>query len=133
MQRYARQTKLAGVGEPGQLRIANARVDVPFDGLAGEVAARYLAGAGVGRLRVRDVRIAEAASAVDPAVAVDVIAGAHAQAFPAGVTASTFLRDPAAQAVERGARFALDTLRAIIDGGCGSQEHERDREPRDPS
>lgn len=115
MQRYARQTKLAGVGEPGQLRIASAQIDVPLDGLAGAVAARYLAGAGVGRLRVRDSRIADAARAVDPAVAVDLFASAVPEEGP---PAASPLRDPAAQAVERGARFALDALRAVIDGGA---------------
>jgi hypothetical protein len=115
MHRYARQTKLAGVGEPGQLRIASARVDVPLDGLAGEVAARYLAGAGVGRLCVRDARIAAAARAVDPAVSVEVSASS-----PPAVAVASPLRDPSAQAVERGARFALDALRAAIDGGGAS-------------
>jgi hypothetical protein len=125
MHRYARQTKLAGVGEPGQLRITNARVDVPLDGLAGEVAARYLAGAGVGRLCVRDSRIAAAARAVDPAVSVEVTASsspAASRAFRAGGDAvgASPLRDPSAQAVERGARFALDALRAVIEGGVAS-------------
>jgi len=133
MQRYARQTKLAGVGEPGQLRIANARIDVPFDGLAGEVAARYLAGAGVGRLRVRDEQIAEAARAVDPAIAVDLIGGTHASPAAGVSPASSFLRDPAALAVERGSRFALDALRAVIDGGESRDRESRDREPREPS
>jgi hypothetical protein len=115
MHRYARQTKLAGVGESGQLRIANARVDVPLDGLAGEVAARYLAGAGVGHLCVRDSRIAAAARAVDPTVSVEVTASS-----PLASVGASPLRDPSAQAVERGARFALDALRAAIDGGGAS-------------
>jgi hypothetical protein len=112
MHRYARQTKLSGVGEPGQLRIANARIDVPLDGLAGEVAARYLAGAGVGRLRVRTARIAAAARSVDPAVFVDV-----SESLPPAVIGPSTLQDRSAQDVERGARFALDALRAVIEGG----------------
>ena len=69
--RYSRQTKLAVVGQAGQARIA-AAVASAGDGLAGWVAARYLAGAGVGQLRVGSEPIAQAARAVDDSVRVEV-------------------------------------------------------------
>ncbi len=69
--RYSRQTKLAAVGPAGQARVA-ASVVSAGDGLAGWVAARYLAGAGVGELRVGSEAIARAARAMDGSVRVEV-------------------------------------------------------------
>jgi len=114
MDRHARQIKLVEVGGAGQARIGAARVDVPDSGLAGEVAARYLAGAGVGRIRVRAERIAAIARAIDPAISVEVI---HAgEADLRGLGEASDLHDSAAQAVERGARFALAALRDALGG-----------------
>jgi molybdopterin/thiamine biosynthesis adenylyltransferase len=68
--RYARQVAVAGVGAPGQARIAAARVEVDGDGFDAEVAALYLAGAGVGRLRVA-ARVAVACRALNTAIEVE--------------------------------------------------------------
>src|SRR5271168_2888957 len=103
MNRHSRQVRLAEVGPRGQSRLAAASVDIGVEGLSGEVAARYLAGAGVGRLRLRSAALASAALAVDstvrtevdPDLALDVQEGAFD------------LRDPVARDLARGARAAL--------------------------
>jgi hypothetical protein len=103
------------VGAAGQERIAAATVEVRADGLAGEVAARYLAGAGVGCLRVHDGALAAAAAAIDPSVRVEQ-AGASPAPGPSSTDESCGFRDPLARDVARGAREALRTLRALIEG-----------------
>jgi hypothetical protein len=70
--RYSRQTKLAAVGQGGQARISAATASAG-DGLSGWVAARYLAGAGVGELRVGSEAIARAAREMDDAVRVEIV------------------------------------------------------------
>jgi len=111
MDRHSRQAGLAEVGGIGQARIARARVDVCAGGLAGDVAARYLAGAGVRGLRVRNASIASAARAVDPEVEVTVAA------LDADDTADGFdLRDPTARELARGSRLALDAVVSAIRG-----------------
>src|SRR5450432_2955816 len=50
--RFARQLALPEVGPAGQERLGAARAVVVGDGLAAETAARYLAAAGVGALRI---------------------------------------------------------------------------------
>ena|SRR5450432_1300723 len=122
MDRHDRQARLAEIGAAGQSAIAAATVDVETDGLAAEVAARYLAGAGVGCLRVSDRAVAAAAGSIDPAVRVEIVAGGHARPSSDGapVTAtddpSLALRDPCAREVARGAREALRALRCILEG-----------------
>ena len=74
MDRHSRQSKLVEVGATGQARIARAVVDVGLDGLAGLVAVGYLAGAGVGSVRVREGRQGEVARAVDARVQGEVVA-----------------------------------------------------------
>ena len=79
MDRYARQARLAEVGVAGQERILRTFADVPLDGAAGDVAARYLGGAGVASFRVRDGSIARQPGGsrralivvVDPTLAVE--------------------------------------------------------------
>ena len=110
MDRHDRQRRLAEVGEPGQARIRGATVDVCLGGAAGEVAARYLAGAGVGRLRVRDARVGEAAKAVDPAVAVEVVPELEGM----GQEEDLGVLHPDAQDLARGATAALAALRGIL-------------------
>jgi hypothetical protein len=111
MDRHDRQSRLAEVGSAGQARIGAATVDVRLEGLAAEIATRYLAGAGVGRLRVRDRALADVATSIDPGVRVDVVApgAAHSDAVPA-------LRDPEAREAARGAREALRVLRSLVEG-----------------
>ena len=108
--RHARQARLAEVGARGQERICRACVEVPFAGFAGEVAARYLAGAGVGALRVGEASLAAAARAVDPAVNVEM---APTPAVPDPFDPG--LRHDAARELARGARWALEVLRAAVE------------------
>jgi sulfur carrier protein ThiS adenylyltransferase len=112
MDRYGRQSRLAEVGPSGQARLRESVVDVRADGLAAQVASRYLAGAGVGRLRVRDSAVADSARAVDPSVVVDV------EADLAAPTVEGFdLRHPAARDVAAGAASALRALRSVLGVG----------------
>lgn len=115
MDRHDRQARLADVGAAGQARIAAATVELQADGLAGEVAARYLAGAGVGCLRVRDRALAAAAAAIDPSVRVEVTGTSRAGRASSTDDSSGF-RDPSARDVARGAREALRTLRGLLEG-----------------
>lgn len=111
MDRHARQTRLDGVGAAGQARIARTRVDVGLDGLAADVAARYLAGAGVERVRVRTAALGDGARAIDAAVQVEVAA----QVDPSPESdASLDLRDPVAREAARGALLALRVLREAL-------------------
>jgi hypothetical protein len=110
MNRHGRQMRLAGVGPHGQAMIQRARIDVPLSGLAAEVAVRYLAGAGVGLLRVREPRLVEIAKAIDPFTVVEVDARIAAS-DPPGPFA---LVDSASREVARGAHFALTGLRAVL-------------------
>lgn len=111
MDRHDRQSRLAEVGSAGQARIGAATVDVRLEGLAAEIATRYLAGAGVGRLCVRDRALADAATSIDPGVRVEVRdpGAAHDDATPD-------LRDPEAREAARGARQALRVLRSLVEG-----------------
>jgi hypothetical protein len=112
MNRHGRQMLLAEVGAAGQARIASALAQVPGDGVAALVAARYLAGAGVGRILVRSAALAAAAARVDAALPIQVD-----PLLPAAAADNAFdLRDPAARAVASGARTALRILRGILDG-----------------
>jgi hypothetical protein len=114
MSRHARQVALKEVGLSGQTRIRATTVEVPLEGLAAEIAVRYLAGAGVGRLRVRDARLAEIVKETDPSVAVAV------DDQPSGVEPVDVLglgNGPAGD-LARGAHAALRALRAAIEHGA---------------
>ena len=67
IRRYGRQIVLREVGGRGQERLRAATVRA-----ASELAALYLAGAGVGRILVGSAAIAEAARALNPLVTVEV-------------------------------------------------------------
>ncbi len=110
MDRHTRQTRLVEVGPSGQTRLEGTQVDVALAGLAAHVAVRYLAGAGVGHLRVREAALDEAARAVDPAVEVAVD-----PSLPAQEGEAFDLRDPAAREVAAGAVAALRAVRAALD------------------
>jgi hypothetical protein len=110
MDRHARQIGLAGVGREGQARIARASVDVGLDGFAGDVAARYLAAAGVARVRVRTEELAQGPRAIDRGVRVEVEAG-----LDAAPAEALELHDPSALELARGALFALRALRVATD------------------
>jgi hypothetical protein len=114
--RFGRQSKLAEVGAAGQERIARSEVDLGLEGLAGDVAVRYLAGAGVGRLRVRDERLGRAARDVDPHLVVEVAqrAGGSVEDDAPEFLGRLDLRNKAARDVAIGAYTALRALRRSL-------------------
>ena len=114
MDRHTRQIRLADVGPEGQRRIARAVVDVPGQGLAAEVAARYLAGAGVAALRVQDGAVAAAARGVDSAVRITIDPALPGADETAAAEALAHLADPAARAVAEGSLLALAALRLAL-------------------
>src|SRR5579859_7765364 len=114
MDRYVRQMRLIEVGAEGQARLARARVEIRVGGLAGEVAARYLAGAGIGSLRVSDPACADAARAIDPTVRIEPLSRCEASA-PREELA---LADPSARDLARGSLLALRAVRAALDGSA---------------
>ncbi|HEX8794500.1 MAG TPA: hypothetical protein VF765_26325 [Polyangiaceae bacterium] len=108
--RHTRQVRLAEVGADGQGRIARATVDVHGRGLAAQVAARYVAGAGVARLRVGDDAVAAAARGIDAAVAVEVVPSLAVERADAPAE----LVDPTARALGAGALAALRAIREAL-------------------
>jgi hypothetical protein len=109
--RHTRQSRLAEVGEEGQARLARAAIAVRGDGFAGAVEARYLAGAGVGIVRVAEAAHEAAARAVDPTVTIERAgASGDSRATPLDVLSL----EPAAGDVALGAWRALDSLRSTI-------------------
>ena len=132
MDRHGRQSRLAELGAAGQARIARASLEVPLDGLAAWVAARYLAGAGVARLRVRDAATAQAARGVEPRVEVVVDPGLRSKRneqeggkagsgvesplapFPPSRLPVQFT-DPVARDLAEGAHEALRLLRSVLE------------------
>jgi hypothetical protein len=140
--RYSRQTRLAEVGETGQARLAAGHVFVVADGLAGEVQARYLAGAGVGTLHVLHEGPARAASQVNVDVDVDVNGDGDVNGLSSPspspspspststststtTTTSTIsgfgIRDEAAREVALGAWRALHDIRALLGVESGTE------------
>lgn len=104
------------MGAGGQARIARASLEVPLEGLAARVAARYLAGAGVARLRVRDAATAEAARAVDPRVEVVVDPALLTERNEReGGRLPVPFTDPAARDLAAGAYEALRLLRGVLE------------------
>jgi hypothetical protein len=142
--RHARQLVL--VGDLGQARLAAAAVVVDGDGLGSEVAALYLAGAGVGRVDVApslvanvraqdpEVVVTSARARADARLALHVDAGGvdarggptlgapHA-AGGAGSSRDVFvgaLEDPLGDPVGLGAELARRALLAILGLGGAS-------------
>jgi hypothetical protein len=123
MTRHGRQSRLAEVGSAGQGQIAASTAEVPLDGLAAEVATRYLAGAGVACVRVREPALAAIASSIDPAVRAEVVTSSPAArpARAADARDALEFHDPSAREVARGAREALWALRVMLGhDGCMS-------------
>jgi hypothetical protein len=114
--RHSRQTRLREIGESGQAKIAAASVEVRGSGVAAEVEARYLAGAGVRELRVGDARVASSAQAIDASLAVVVDASLASNADDArdGALSAFGIRDASARAVATGAHRALVSLRRAL-------------------
>ena len=59
MNRFARQVSLAEIGKAGQVRLANAAVLIVGAGGLGSPAMQYLAGAGIGHIRIVDPDLVE--------------------------------------------------------------------------
>ena len=112
MSRHARQIRLAEVGKDGQARIAGATVAVPLSSAEARVAVRYLAGAGVGVLRVSSALLVDEARAVDPCARVE-IAMTSGERWLGSADPFADL-DPAAGDVARGAAFALAEIRGAL-------------------
>jgi hypothetical protein len=112
--RHSRQGRLAEVGEEGQRRIALAEAAVRGRGVAAKVEARYLAGAGLGRLVVDDEPVATTARDVDAQSTVTVTVGV---AVPDPDPDPAWCHDlhPAARAVATGAHRALRVLRDALE------------------
>jgi hypothetical protein len=114
--RYTRQARLVEVGENGQARLAKGDVSVRGAGLSASIEARYLAGAGVGLLRVKGEAQAIAARAIDASVRVVIEAGDAADegAKDRGSPLNDLPLDPDAREVALGAWRALDALRGLL-------------------
>jgi len=106
--RYTRQERLVEVGTRGQERLSGLRVRVAGSGLAAEVEALYLAGAGVTTLEVDSEQVAAAARGINPEV--DVAVGSS---LSPSTGTSMELRAGASEVAE-GALRALITLRAAL-------------------
>jgi hypothetical protein len=131
--RHTRQVRLPEVGTEGQERLGQAAVSLASRGLAGEVAVRYVVGAGVGRVTVVQEDLVAVAKRVDGRVQVQPVQGPRIQGKagqshgiePAaehddGGHSSTGLplpmgfEDEAPRAVAEGAYEALVCLRNIL-------------------
>ncbi len=115
--RHSRQARLADVGEAGQARIASRVFAISGRGVAGDVEARYLAGAGVAGLAVASVAVAASAREVDAEVRIEPLdlddrAGydVDADRLPSALG----IDDPSAHAVALGAYRALVKLRRVL-------------------
>ena len=110
LDRHARQTRLTGVGAVGQARLARASVEVRLDGFAADVAARYLAGAGIGSVRVRSEEATGGARAIDASLRVEVDPSLVVEVDAVDLDA------PSASDLARGAMCALRAIRAALEG-----------------
>lgn len=113
MERFDRQVRLAEIGAAGQARISGGLISIGLDGPATDIAARYLAGAGVRGVRVRDIAFANGARALMPGIRIEV-----EPALPDDAEALAFdIRDPTCRDICRGAHAALRALRAALKEG----------------
>jgi sulfur-carrier protein adenylyltransferase/sulfurtransferase len=119
--RYARQVKLAEVGAGGQARIRESTILASGTGLSAVVCARYLAGAGFGRIVVESPEASRAARQIDPDLEVVVrVSGAVAPEGAGAGEASSSVEDdlealePVARDVARGAYRALVAFRLAV-------------------
>jgi hypothetical protein len=114
--RHTRQARLAAVGVERQRKLASREARVQACGFAGEIEARYLAGAGVGALTVKDDAHARAAVAVDPSVRIEIAQNAPESSEQSVSPLPPILvaLDPAARELAEGAFRALQTLRSLL-------------------
>jgi hypothetical protein len=109
--RHTRQVRLAEIGDEGQARIVATTAVVDGEGLAGTIEARYLAGAGVGKIATGNQSIAEAARAVDSTVQ---IVPPSPNRLGLGAAPPFGVRDPTALEVATGAWRALAHIRRAV-------------------
>lgn len=112
--RTLRQRLVVEIGDAGQARI-DAALGLVYDvGLAGDVEARYLAGAGFGCVRCASQTAANAARETRPEVVLD--PGAPRLVVPSPPAIQPLVddgADPAVLAVARGAARALHQIRTL--------------------
>ena len=111
--RHQRQMRLPMIGREGQRVLGELHARVGASGDEGIVAARYLAGAGVGRLTVVDAEVAASAHRLDAGVTTTIEPGIAA----APPMAELDDMDPAARSVARGARTAVRILVGALGSG----------------
>ena len=117
--RHARQARLEEVGDAGQRRLEESTCTVRGAGLAAEVEARYLVGAGVGRVLVSDPEAAHRSREVDTSVDVSIltIPDDEREVEPTAAVAdpewASSLSVPARE-VALGAYRALSSLRRVL-------------------
>ena len=109
--RHTRQVRLADVGEEGQARLEATTGFVETDGLAGVVEARYLAGAGGGKISTGYEAIGDVARAVDATIQ---IVAARRAPLGHGEPPAFGVKDPVAMEVALGAWRALAHVRRAI-------------------
>jgi hypothetical protein len=108
--RYARQRAVPGIGAVGQDRLAKAEVRLDGEGLEAELAALYLAGAGVGELIV-PAHLVELCRAHNSTIHVD----AGGVPGPLAVTVGGRRHDAVGWgAIDRGARAARWAIAAVL-------------------
>lgn len=106
----SRQSRLAEIGPEGQALIASSTADVQLDRVSATVCARYLAGCGVGTLRVRDARLAAVAREARSSVTVVIV-----DDLPVRDAGSALdLHDEVARQVAGGAMEALTVIRSTL-------------------
>jgi hypothetical protein len=110
--RHSRQARLAEVGEDGQRRISATACAVRGDGVAARVEARYLAGAGIGRMVLDADAVAGSAKEVDALV--EVRAAFDRDRDRDRDPAWSLDLEPAAREVALGAHRALQVLRDAV-------------------
>lgn len=110
--RTVRQALVPEIGSEGQAHIDAASAIVTAIGLAGEVEAHYLAGAGFGLIRTSSHAASRAARDTNPAIAIAADADpGEPPDHPLADSISEVVTDPAILAVARGAARALRQIR----------------------
>jgi hypothetical protein len=109
MRVVGRQHALREVGDAGELRLAAATAAVPLGGLAGRVAARYLAGAGVGTVHVIDAQAVASTRGAGTDAVVEI-----AELGPSLPLRDLGLRDVRARELAAGALLALRQVRLAL-------------------
>jgi hypothetical protein len=106
---------LAEVGPAGQARIAASTAIVKLDGVGAVVCARYLAGSGIGKLRLCDPRLAWTIRAAFPEQWMEVAFSDDLRETSLPPAPPLDFHDPIACEVAQGANEALRVIRSIID------------------